>query len=91
MVEQIRDVEAALGDEEKRIYEEEQVVRDWAHHSVATVRHIAAGATIEAADVAVKRPGTGIPAKHLEEVVGSVAARALEPDTVLAWDDLVAS
>jgi N-acetylneuraminate synthase len=87
LVRAIRNLEAALG-AEKQIYAEEQVVREWAHHSVATVRSVAAGAALEAADVAVKRPGWGIPAKHLEEVVGRVAARDLPADAVLQWDDL---
>jgi sialic acid synthase SpsE len=88
LVESIRKLEQALGDE-KRVYAEEQVVRDWAHHSVATVRPVPAGSAIADADVAVKRPGSGIPAKHLEEVVGRVAARDLDADQVLRWEDLV--
>ena len=48
-----------------------------------------AKSTSSGADVAVKRPGSGIPAKHLEEVVGRVAARDLPADQVLRWDDLV--
>jgi N-acetylneuraminate synthase len=87
MMDGIRKLEAALGDE-KRVHDDEQVVRDWAHHSVATVRDIDAGSTIDAEALAVKRPGTGIPAKHLDEVVGRVAARAISRDTTLQWADL---
>jgi sialic acid synthase SpsE len=88
MVDAIRTVEAALGSE-KTVYPEEEVVRSWAHHSVASVREIPAGTAIEPDHVAVKRPGTGIPAKHLEEVYGRVAARDVPADTPLRWDDLV--
>jgi sialic acid synthase SpsE len=87
MVDAIRNVEQALGDR-KEVYPEEQVVRDWAHHSVVAVRGVAEGATVTAEDVAVKRPGSGIPAKHLEEVVGRVAARPIAADTPLQWHDL---
>jgi sialic acid synthase SpsE len=87
MVADIRKVEQALGDE-KTVHEEEAVVRAWAHHSVAAVRPIAAGAVIEDDDVAVKRPGTGIPAKHLDDVIGRRAARDVASDTPLQWDDL---
>ncbi len=39
-------------------------------HSVVSIRDVAAGATIGAADVWVKRPGTGIPARQLQDVIG---------------------
>lgn len=87
MVEDIRKVDQALGDE-KIVHEEETVVRAWAHHSVAAVRPIAAGAVITEDDVAVKRPGWGIPAKHLDDVVGRRAARDVRADTPLRWDDI---
>ena len=87
LVEGIRKLEAALGSE-KRVTEDEAVVRAWAHHSVVTVQPVAAGAALAAEDVAVKRPGTGLPAKHLDEVVGRVAARDIPADTPLQWEDL---
>lgn len=87
MVDAIRKVEAALG-EEKELYPEEQVVRDWAHHSVVTVRAVVAGEALGPDDVAVKRPGQGIPARQLEEVYGRIAARDLPGDTPVRWEDL---
>jgi sialic acid synthase SpsE len=86
-VRDVRRLEAALGDE-KRVHSDEEVVRAWAHHSVVTVRPIAVGEAVDDAAVAVKRPGSGIPAKHLDEVVGRVAARDLEAGAVLQWSDL---
>ncbi len=87
LVTAIRSVEAALG-EEKELYPEEEVVRAWAHHGVAAIRDIEAGSVIGAKDVAVKRPCRGIPARHLDEVVGRVAARAVARDTPVQWTDL---
>jgi sialic acid synthase SpsE len=87
LVDAVRKLEAALGSE-KRIHPDEQAVREWAHHSVAAVRSIAQGERIQADSVTVKRPGTGIPAKHLEEVVGRVAAREIPTDRPLVWEDL---
>jgi sialic acid synthase SpsE len=52
------------------------------------MRDIAAGATITADDVWAKRPGTGIPARQLNDVVGRVAARAIAKDRLIAWDDV---
>jgi N-acetylneuraminate synthase len=88
LVDGIRKLERALGDE-KRVYPDEQVVRDWAHHSVVSVRDLAAGQPIAREAIAVKRPGSGIPAKHVDEVVGRVPARDVKADSVLQWDDLI--
>jgi sialic acid synthase SpsE len=83
----IRAIEQA-GGATKTIQPGEQDVRNMAHHSVVTVRDVAAGATIGAVDVWAKRPGTGIPARQLGEVVGRVASRAIPKDHLVSWDDL---
>jgi sialic acid synthase SpsE len=83
----IRAIEEARG-ATKMIQPGEQEVRDMAHHSVVSIRDIAAGATISAADVWTKRPGTGIPARQLGEVIGRTAKRAIPKDSLIAWDQL---
>ena len=59
-----------------------------AHHSVVSIRDIAAGATIAAGDVWAKRPGTGIPARRLDEVIGRVARCAIPAGRLIRWEDL---
>jgi sialic acid synthase SpsE len=83
----IRAIERARG-ETKTIQPGEQDVRNMAHHSVVSVRDIAEGATIGADDVWAKRPGTGIPARQLADVIGRTATRAIPKDRLVAWDDL---
>ena len=83
----IRAVEQASG-ATKQIQPGEQDVRNMAHHSVVSIAAIPAGATIGAGDVWAKRPGTGIPARQLDEIVGRVAARAIPKDHLVSWDDL---
>jgi len=83
----IRAVERAAG-ATKEIQPGEQDVRNMAHHSVVSIREIAAGATIAAGDVWAKRPGTGIPARHLPDVIGRVARHAIGRDRLVAWSDL---
>jgi N,N'-diacetyllegionaminate synthase len=56
--------------------------------SVVTVAAIPAGATIERGMLAAKKPGTGIPAAKLDDVVGRTAARDLPADTVVTEDAL---
>ena len=87
LVRGIRAVEQGSG-AAKQIQPGEQEVRDMALHSVVSIRDIAAGATIGPDDVWAKRPGTGIPARQLGEVVGRVAARAIAKDRLISWDDL---
>jgi sialic acid synthase SpsE len=87
LVRGIRAIEQVRG-AVKKIQPGEQDVRDMALHSVVSIRDIAEGATIGADDVWAKRPGTGIPARQLGEVVGRVAKRAIARDTLVAWDDL---
>ena len=87
LVKGIRAIERARG-ARKAIQPGEQDVRDMAHHSVVSVRAIAAGATITAADVWAKRPGTGIPARRLGDVIGRVAVHNIAKDRLIGWDDL---
>ena len=53
------------------------------------MRPIAAGQTIAVEDVWAKRPGTGIPARQLGEIVGRVAKQDIARDRLIAWTDLV--
>jgi len=87
LVRGIRSIERARG-AVKQIQPGEQDVRNMAHHSVVSIRDIAAGATIAPEDVWAKRPGTGIPARQLGDVVGRVAARAISKDRLITWDDV---
>ena len=43
---------------------------------------------LEREHVALKRPGTGIPPRFLDQVVGRRAARPIAADTVLTWEML---
>jgi len=87
MVEGIRKLEAALGCE-KTVHPEEQVVRDWAHHSVVSLRTISIGTIILPEMIGVKRPGRGIPARYLENLYGLVVTREIPTNTILQWADV---
>ena len=56
--------------------------------SVVSSREIPAGAVISREMLAVKKPGTGIPARRLDEVVGLRARRSIPADSVLTDDDV---
>ena len=88
MVSAIRRVTLAMGDGVKRPAPCEIRNRDVARKSLVVTRRVAKGERIDAAAVAVKRPGTGIPPADLEKVLGRRAAADLEPDQVLTWQAL---
>lgn len=56
--------------------------------SLYVVRDVAAGALLTEADVRSIRPGFGLAPKHLPEVLGRRAARALTRGEPVAWDML---
>src|SRR5581483_2330550 len=88
MVKQVRSIGAALGSGQKVPCESELKVRDLVRRSVALKRALRKDAVIGAADVVLLRPGTGIPPRELERVLGRRAARDLEAGTLLQWKDL---
>jgi N-acetylneuraminate synthase len=87
LVRGIRAIEQSHG-ATKKIQPGEQDVRNMALHSVVSIRDIAAGATITPDDVWAKRPGTGIPARQLGDVIGRVATTAIPRDQLIRWDQL---
>jgi sialic acid synthase SpsE/CMP-N-acetylneuraminic acid synthetase len=81
---------AKSGDEFDEVQDIEQDVRRVSRQSVCAVRDLKAGATIARDDVTVKRPGIGIPAGRLEDVVGrkllsDVKANRLLRDGDVDW------
>jgi N-acetylneuraminate synthase len=59
--------------------------------SVVSLVEIPAGAAITGEMVGVKKPGTGIPARRLRDVVGRCAVRDIAKDTILQEEDLGAA
>jgi N-acetylneuraminate synthase len=55
---------------------------------VVSSREIPAGVVISREMLAAKKPGTGIPARRIDEVVGLRARRDIPADTVLTYDDV---
>ena len=76
------------GDRVKRVLPIEEDVRRVSRQSIVAARSLAPGAVLTAADVTIKRPGTGIPAADYSRVIGRQVARTIEADCVIAWEDL---
>jgi N-acetylneuraminate synthase len=56
--------------------------------SVVARRALPEGAVLERSDVTLKKPGTGLPAERLGDVIGKKLARAVAADQVLTSDDV---
>ena len=92
LVEGIRKIEVGSG-AERRVSKEEQVVRDWAYHSVVAAKNIKAGEILSLDNLMPKRPGSGIEAKYLDplysdKLLGKRAKNDLPKDTILKWEDV---
>ncbi len=59
--------------------------------SVVSLVDISAGTVISREMVGLKKPGTGIPARRLGEVVGRCAARHIHQDTLVVEEDLASA
>jgi N-acetylneuraminate synthase/N,N'-diacetyllegionaminate synthase len=86
-VRQIRELEAALADDEPT--EELASSRAWALQAVVAARSLAEGHVLKAADVAFKRPALGgVPASEVERLLGRRLRRAVEPDEQIRLEDV---
>ena len=88
LVDGIRILEAASGDD-KKIHEKEADIRAWAFRSLVTCCEIKKGQVISQDMVWSKRPGTGIPSKDMCKMIGRTAARDIENNVLLSWEDIL--
>lgn len=88
MVNKIRHIEQAFGSARIGISDCEKNTRDVARKSIVTTRKILSGERLDEDSLTVKRPGTGIPPKCFQEVIGRIAKREIAADSLLSWEDL---
>ena len=89
MVGAIRETEDALGSSVKRVTDAEADLFRLGRRSIVAARDVPAGGELTLDDLAIKRPGFGIPVDALDQVVGRHVVRDVAGDQVLQWDDLV--
>ena len=88
LVEAVRSFEVIRGSGVKRPADSERTTRVNNRKSVVLTRAVNANERLARADLAVKRPGTGIAPVLIEQVIGRAVRSAMEADAVLTWDDL---
>lgn len=88
LVDAVRAFEVMRGSGVKAPANSEATTRINNRKSLILARAVAAGHRLSLGDLAIKRPGSGIAPKHLEEAVGRIVVRDMEADAVLNWQDL---
>ncbi|MBU7032869.1 MAG: N-acetylneuraminate synthase [Theionarchaea archaeon] len=88
MVNAIRQVENALGNGIKAITSEEEKIRAVVRKSVVAIRDIPEGVPITEQMLAIKRPGTGLPPRFFQKVIGKRATRPIKAEEVITWEDI---
>lgn len=88
MVRLIRQTEKSLGSGYKTVFPFEQENHQLARRSVVAKTVISAGSVITAEMLTLKRPGTGIPPKMLELVIGRQARKDIQPNEVILWEHI---
>ena len=83
MVQGIRVIEKALGSPEKTPVEPELEVRDVARRSIVAKIDIPKGTTLTEEIIAYKRPGTGIPPKDVDKIIGKVNKISITKDEIV--------
>jgi sialic acid synthase SpsE len=89
MVTAIREAEDALGSSVKRVTDAEADLFRLGRRSLVAARDVPAGGELAREDLAIKRPGFGIPVDALDQVIGRHVVRDVVADQVLEWEDLV--
>lgn len=87
LVDGIRKIEAALG-EEKMVHDREQQIRTWAFRSIVTTKAIEEGEILLPDMLWTKRPGTGIPSHLLPDILGRKVLRKIPKNSLLKWDEI---
>ena len=90
MVDDVRMLEAALGDGEKKIEDNEQQTIVLQRRCVRAARDLAAGSTLGREDLEVLRPAPteAVPADEVSDLVGRTLRRDLILGEALTWSDL---
>jgi len=88
LVRDIRGAEAALGTGSLTAVRADEGKRDLYLRSVVAAHALSTGGRLELADLAIKRPGTGIPPCWREAIAGRELRRDLAAEEPIQWDDL---
>jgi N,N'-diacetyllegionaminate synthase len=82
----VRRMEAMVGRKSLDIPPREQEIRHTFRRSVVAARPLQKGTVLTAADLSLKRPGTGLRAREIPKLLGRVLDSDVAADTRITWD-----
>ena len=89
LVKGVRATEAMLkSDIDKDNIEQFRVMKDTFEKSVVSIVDIPVGTIIERDMLGIKKPGTGVPARQISEVLGKTVVTKIDADTLISWSQL---
>lgn len=88
MVKAIRNIENGLGNGVKKPTDDEIKIKKLVRKSIVAKEDIPKGSVIEEEMLDIKRPGTGIEPKYLDELVGKELIKDVKKDDLLKWNQL---
>jgi N,N'-diacetyllegionaminate synthase len=88
LIQNLRDVEASLGDGRKRPSKGEEGSRLLSRRSIVAGVDIRENEAIDPWMLSCKRPGTGLEPRYWEKIAGMTARRNIGKDTILQWEDV---
>ena len=91
LVQNLRKVEASLGDGRKKPADLEEESRLFGRRSVVAAVDIRSQEKIAPWMLDFKRPGSGLEPRYAEKIAGMMARRNIDKDTILQWEDLAPS
>lgn len=86
MVKEIRAIEKALGNGKKKPTKSEIEIQKVVRKSIVANVDIAKGSIITGKMLAIKRPGTGLAPKYINQIVGKIARKDIKKEILISWD-----
>ena len=87
LAKKIRILEKSLG-KEKKVYPKEQIIRRWATRSLYVVKDVSKGEKLTKKNLWSIRPGTGIPSRYYDKVIGLKAKTNIKSGNLLKLNQL---
>ena len=88
MITSIREVEAGLGNTVRTFCDKEINQRRVHRTSIVIKKRINKGDILNEDNLTVKRPGTGIKPKFINDIIGKKCKHDLDIETLLSWNDI---
>lgn len=88
MVERIREIEKILGKGVKQPSYSEIDNIEKLRKSIVSTEDIKTGEIITKEMISIKRPGTGLPPKYLEKIIGKKTKLDIEKDKIIKYEDI---